>query len=518
MLDRVRDHWNLAAVVCGVIVVALLVNLAKRGRRTLRRTVILVLFTLAAELVAAAFFAGGSPAWGERMLVVAHLLEGLVAVNLVAIVVFDLALRAMSIALPDIAADLAVGAGYVAVTLAVLRSAGGSISSVIGASAVVSAILALSLQSTLGNIIGGVALQLDGSFHEGDWLQLENGRQGLVKRIRWRHTVLETRDWGTLIVPNSMLLASQILVMGKRGGQAQRKHRYWVYFNVDFRFAPTRVIEIVNEALQMAPIPNVADEPKPHCICFDFASPGRDSFAYYAVRYWLTDLAFDDPTNSVVRTRIYAALRRANIPLAMPSQTAFFAVGGEEEEQRKVARHGSRRRAALRSVALFATLVDKEIDSLVDHLRYSPFAKGETVTKQGNVAHWLYVLVSGSVEVRLREGGESRDVATIDAPGYFGEMGLMTGEPRQADVVALTDIECYRLDKEAFTHVMQARPEIAADLSRTLAQRRVELWAVRDGLTDEQKKERQSSEQERILQRIKEFFALDDGARSTRAP
>ena len=157
-----------------------------------------------------------------------------------------------------------------------------------------------------------------------------------MKRIRWRHTVLETRDWGTLIVPNAVLLQGQILVLGKRSGKARGIHRYWVYFNVDFRFAPTRVIEVVDEALQMAPVPNVAADPKPHCICYDFASPGRDSFAYYAVRYWLTDLAQDDPTNSVVRTRIYAALRRANIPLAMPTHTTFYAPGGPDEEERKL--------------------------------------------------------------------------------------------------------------------------------------------------------------------------------------
>jgi CRP-like cAMP-binding protein len=432
----------------------------------------------------------------------------------VALLVFDIALPVVSNAVPDNLADIAIGAGYLAATAAVLSAAGVNPTSVLGASAVVSAVLVLSLQSTLGNVIGGVALQLDGSFHEGDWLQLENGKQGLVKRIRWRHTVLETRDWGTLIVPNSSLLQSQILVLGKRSGKPRGTHRYWVYFNVDFRFPPTRVIEVVDEALQMAPVPNVAADPKPHCICYDFASPGRESFAYYAVRYWLTDLAQDDPTSSVVRTRIYAALKRANIPLAMPTHMTFFAPGGDDEDARKVARHRQRRLDALRSVSLFKPLTDKELESLVDHLRYSPFAKGETATKQGNLAHWLYVLVTGKVEVRLRGDSVAKDVACIEAPGFFGEMGLMTGECRQADVVALTDIECYRLDKEAFNHIMQARPEVAAEFSRTLAERRVELWAVRDDLTEEEKNKRKASEQERILGRIKEFFALDDHSAS----
>jgi small-conductance mechanosensitive channel/CRP-like cAMP-binding protein len=514
LIDYARGHWHLSAVVVGVILVAVLVNVLKRGRRTLRRAAIMLVITFAVHGLMLTAEAAGSPGWLERFELAAHLLEGLITVNLVVIVLIDLALPALSISLPDIVADLLIGAGYVATTLAVMSAHGVNATSVLGASAVVSAILALSLQSTLGNIIGGVALQLDGSFQEGDWLQLENGRQGLVKRIRWRHTVLETRDWGTLIVPNAVLLQGQILVLGKRGGKPRNIHRYWVYFNVDFRYAPSRVIEVVDEALQLAPIPNVATDPKPHCICFDFASPNRDSFAYYAVRYWLTELAQDDPTNSVVRGRIYAALKRADIPLAMPAHTAFYAPGGDEEAARHLARHRERRRAALRSVTLFAPLTDKELESLIDHLRYSPFTKGETATKQGNIAHWLYVLEKGQVEVRLRGDVVTKDVACIEAPGFFGEMGLLTGDARQADVVALTDIECYRLDKDAFNHVMKARPEVAAEFSRTLAERRVELWSVREGLTEAEKTARKQVEQERILERIKDFFALDEHSQS----
>ncbi len=508
--DTLKDQWSVAVLFVGLVLVALLVNRFRpQGRKMLRRTVILFVLLVAVlglRLVARETHAA---LWESRAIFASELLEAFVGVNLVAALIYELALPAVSIDLPTIVTDITIGIAYIAVTMGALHSAGFNASSVLGASAVASAILALSLQSTLGNIIGGVALQLDGSFQEGDWLQLENGRQGKVKEIRWRHTVLETRDWGTLIVPNSALLQSQILVLGKREGQPRGRHRYWVYFNVDFRYSPTRVIEVVNEALQNAPIPNVAEEPKPHAICFDFASAGRDSYGYYAVRYWLTDLALDDPTNSAVRTRIFAALRRAAIPLALPAQTVFHAPGGDEEEARRKVRHRKARMEALHSVSLFKPLTEKEMESLVDNLRYAPFTRGETVTRQGNVAHWLYILISGSVEIRIRGEGISKDVATIDAPSFFGEMGLMTGEPRAADVVALTDVECYRLDKAAFNHVMQERPAIADEFSHTLATRRAELLGVREGLSEEERKRRQKAEEERILSRIKEFFALE---------
>src|SRR5262249_27508278 len=162
---------------------------------------------------------------------------------------------------------------------------------------------------TLGNILGGVALQLDGSIHEGDWIQLENGRQGRVRAVRWRHTVLETRDWSTIIVPNAQLLANNITILGKRDDRhVPQRTRVW--FNVDFRFSPTKVIQVVTEALVGANIQGVATDPPPNVLCMDFTKERRESFATYAVRYWLTDLAADDPTSSRVRARIYTALRR----------------------------------------------------------------------------------------------------------------------------------------------------------------------------------------------------------------
>src|SRR5262249_47793591 len=182
--------------------------------------------------------------------------------SLSATLVFSLFLPAIGIELPMIASDLLVGIGYVVATLVILAHHGVDPTGALVSGAVVSAVLAISLQSTLGNVVGGVALQLDGSIHEGDWIQLENGKQGRVRSVRWRHTLIETRDWSTIVVPNAQLLATSITILGKRDGKAVPQ-RMWVWFNVDYRFAPSRVIRVVSDALGAAPIDNVADDPAP---------------------------------------------------------------------------------------------------------------------------------------------------------------------------------------------------------------------------------------------------------------
>jgi CRP-like cAMP-binding protein len=162
------------------------------------------------------------------------------------------------------------------------------------------------------------------------------------------------------------------------------------------------------------------------------------------------------------------------------------------------------------------------------------YPTGEVITRQGAAGNWLYVMTLGSAEIRANidgrgtppagsapEGGrgsiegadpvDRRDkvvVARLTAPDFFGEMSLMTGEPRSADVVAAGDVDCFRLGKETFETVLLGRPEIATELSDKLASRRVELIAAREGLDAGSKRDRQASERDRILRGIRAFFAL----------
>jgi CRP-like cAMP-binding protein len=166
--------------------------------------------------------------------------------------------------------------------------------------------------------------------------------------------------------------------------------------------------------------------------------------------------------------------------------------------------------AALQNVELFAHLSDDERSKLAHAVRVAPFSAGEVVTRQGSAAHWLYILTKGRAEVRLTAAsGEEKKVAELKAPSFFGEMALMTGAPREATVVALCDVECLRVDKDDFRDILASRPEIAKEMSTILAQRRVELVAVRDNLDAEAKKRKMVTEGSKILESIRDFFGLN---------
>ncbi len=496
----------LGAVVVGLA--AIFRGVASAPRRRLSRSV--ALYCLYALLLALAGVGRrfGQESLAQYLLFAADLVALFLVINLAALTIFDLVLRKLRLGFPDILHDLTVGAAYAVALFWSMHRWGFDLTSIVATSAVVTAVIGLSLQSTLGNVIGGLALQVDDSIREGDWVELENKQQGQVKKVRWRHTVIETRDSDTLVVPNGQLLGQTIKVLGRREGRPTQ-HRMWVHFNVDHRFTPGEVMRTVQEALTAAPIPGVSTNPPPDIVCLDLAREHRDSFCYYAVRYHLLDLARDDPTSSLVRERIYAALQRAQIPLALPAQTVF--VNHEDEKaSRKREKLVEAMRSALRGVDLFAQLSAEELDRLADSAKPAPFVRGEVVTRQGAKANWLYVLTRGEVEVMVANSdGIDRHVAVLTAPSFFGEMALVTGAPREATVIARVDSECLRVDKDDFREVLARRPELAQEISETLAQRRVELTSARENLDADSRSRRVQSERKRILEAIRDFFGMD---------
>jgi CRP-like cAMP-binding protein len=86
----------------------------------------------------------------------------------------------------------------------------------------------------------------------------------------------------------------------------------------------------------------------------------------------------------------------------------------------------------------------------------------------------------------------------------------MTGDRRTASVVAATEVECYRIDKDVFRSVMRTRPDMAELMSQVMAKRRIELETVREGLDAESRKRRVKEERSEILSSIQTFFGMDD--------
>jgi CRP-like cAMP-binding protein len=131
------------------------------------------------------------------------------------------------------------------------------------------------------------------------------------------------------------------------------------------------------------------------------------------------------------------------------------------------------------------------------------------LVRQGTDGDGLYIVSKGSAEVRLRsDSGSTQTVATLKAGDFMGEMSLMTGEPRFADVVATDDVECYVLDRDGFQDIVARRPELAEHISLVLAKREVALKTARHALDESEHLDKLKAERERLVSRIRRFFSI----------
>jgi CRP-like cAMP-binding protein len=263
----------------------------------------------------------------------------------------------------------------------------------------------------------------------------------------------------------------------------------------------------VQQALAEASISNIAEHPPANCILMDFDA----SFGRYAVRYWLNDLMADDATDSAVRDHIFAALQRHGIRLAFPEYNVHTIKEGEKHQQARHFHRVQERIGVLQKIELFNGFREDELLDIAQKLKYAPFATGDIITHQGEASHWLYILTEGEVEVFLETPQQQRrKLSTLQAGSYFGEMGMMTGSPRTASVIASRDCECYLLDKDAFEQVLHNRPELAEEISQTLVSRRFGLDSLRHEVDDGMRALEMARQHQDMTSRIRHFFGLRD--------
>ncbi len=95
-------------------------------------------------------------------------------------------------------------------------------------------------------------------------------------------------------------------------------------------------------------------------------------------------------------------------------------------------------------------------------------APGEVVIREGDMGNEMYVLVKGEVDV---VGADGRVLAHLGEGSFFGEIGLLLSEPRNASVRAATYCELFVLDKADFNRVLRDHPQFAKTILDTARSR-----------------------------------------------
>jgi len=489
------EALSAAAVLPFAVLLAVAVVLAGRrqwplsARRALLFFLLFALLALGAALLPPASLAAAWPGLrvASRILALVGLVEA------IQFLLIDLALAGWlkRPPVPRILRDFTTLVIAVTAFLLLLRGTlGVNLSSLLATSAMISVVLGLALQDTLGSFFAGLALQMEAPLAIDDWVQVGE-HQGRVSQVSWRTVRLVTLDGDEVTLPNSLVTRTTLLNFSR----PTSAHRAFVPVRVPYRHRPQQVLEALTEA--MRGVPGVLEDPPPHALVWEYG----ESDVVYRARYWIRDYRQVNFIRSEVAARIWYRLRREGIEHAYPARVL------RPDSPAAVPEDDARRaEGALRAVDLFVPLSDEERRALAARLRPLAFGRGETVIRQGERGESLFVVTRGRVEIRVAGEGEEAVVSTLGAGSVFGEMSLLTGDPRTATVLALEDTEVFPVRREDFRHVAAANPAVLEAITRIVSDRRCELAAAMR--ENEEAAATRAAARRDLLERVRAFFGL----------
>lgn len=360
----------------------------------------------------------------------------------------------------------------------------------IATSSVVIAVLGFALRNIFGDIFSGIALGIEHPYGLGDWIEATENCSGRVVGISWRATRLVTRDGVTLVVPNTLIASHRIAVYGP-----DNNGRFRVAMSVplDPAVPAGRARRILLAAAMEAgrDVPGFA----PDVMLSDLSQ----GVAHYLVRFYVPDFPQEMRWRDAVARAVQAALMRAGLSVAHPTRETVI-------RQAPPAAEDGARRALLDATDLFRPFNAGERAALAAAMQEVTVAEGEAVVRRGQAGDSLYLLAEGVLEVRVADADGAEFAAARLYPGaVFGEMSLLTGQPRSATVLAATEAAVFELRKSDLDPLLRARPALLDTLSAIMAERQASNLA---GPSRTSAPSAAPPTREDLLARLRSFFGI----------
>jgi small-conductance mechanosensitive channel/CRP-like cAMP-binding protein len=373
---------------------------------------------------------------------------------------------------------------------------GEEVTPLIGALGIGGIVLGLALQETLSNFFAGLSLLAEKPFAPGDWIRIGDRLEGQVEHVTWRATKIRTRDNDYQIFPNSMV-AKEVIVNFR---QPEVVHAIRLSIGTSYNDAPDKVKRVLLEIL--AGVPGVLAEPRPTVYLKSYA----DFSINYEVKCFIEDYVGRPAIEDRIMHRIWYAFRRTGIEIPFPIQTSYEYKMPVDAAAKKTVD----RAAVIAAVPVFAHLTDEERGRLAAEASILDFGTGEAIVRQGESGDSVFVIVSGSANIALRgDDGSERTVATFGPGDFFGEMALLTGEPRVASAYADGDVVACRVSKSALLPVLQSNPQAAEKMAEVAAMRKQGLDKLRaEAAASAPRMADMHREARSILGKIRAFFRL----------
>src|SRR5262249_42689290 len=285
---------------------------------------------------------------------------------------------------PKILRDVLDGTLYLVATLIIVqREFRIDFSSLLAGSAIISVVIGLALQETLGNLFPGLAIQLERPFQVGDHIAVGDHIFGRIVQIGWRATRVENKRREIISLPNTTLSKHGVKNLS-RGGEPVGVD---TFVGLSYETPPNRVKAVIRQTL--AEVPLILAEPNAKVRVISY----EESHIKYRIRFYLADIARGSHVRDEMLSRLWYRLRREGIEVPFPQRMMHVRFKDEAGAEFPV----PERQALLESVELFQVLGAAERERVAHEMVPRRFGRGERIITEGDLGQTFYVVASGSV-------------------------------------------------------------------------------------------------------------------------
>jgi small-conductance mechanosensitive channel/CRP-like cAMP-binding protein len=361
-------------------------------------------------------------------------------------------------------------------------------------SAVSGAVILFALKDTFTNFISAWTIFGEGIFSIGDWIVVGDD-EGEVISITRRTTKIRTRAGDAVTIPNGQVTSGKV----RNESRPTPAHAEYMHVQVAYDAPPNRVRDILRRAV--LEVPQIVSEPAPKFRLKNFSESGID----YQVKAWIEDIAHIPDILSDLRVQIWYHFQREGIEFPYPVREIRRRAAQASDPAAKSRSIHER----LKSVPFFEALPEHLLALLSRDAGLVGFGAGERVVQVGEAGDTCYVVDAGRLAVLVSDGQIDRQVHEFRPGDLFGEMSLLTGEPRSATVRALEDSQLVSVGSSALRAALERAPELALRLAEVATLRREGLLHARAAL-DAAARARVEAGSHRLRELIKRFFKLPE--------
>ena len=352
---------------------------------------------------------------------------------------------------------------------------GWNITPLLASTALVTAVVGFALQGVLGNLLAGMSLNLTGSLAPRDWVGIDD-LEGQVDEMNWRETWVVTLENVPVRIPNSKVADARIRHLSRPAGP----RRCSIFVDASYDDAPDAVIEALLAAAQA--VPEVCRTPEPVAFVLDYKSYGIG----YELRIWLDRYPQRSPIMGEVRRHVWYQFSRRGIQIPYPvtdqvlndfmQRAGVPAVPPAEDPGAKRRAEGLLRSDFARKVLVGADgkllVPEDELSAWAGRLSSQLYGRGEILFRQGDPGECCYVVLSGKLDGRIRHRDSGQTTAfEVGAGAVVGEMSLMTGLPRMAEISVKESAEMLKIPAPEFAELLGKHPGLVEQMSQLVSER-----------------------------------------------